>query len=865
MEVCFKQFNKQLYLGSFTLIVLVVGLLVLALNWSQSVSAFSPKLTERLQLEFSYNIELKDASLNDVIQADFIASKINKIPVTFGDHFHWYKISVTNPDEKNDAFRLIVDNPLVDKMTIYQLQDNQLRSLITFGDFVENVSFKNRVLATLPFELSANQTQTFWINVETNGSPLAPINIMQESDFIDYLTILHLIWGAFAAVSIVMAIYNLVLFIGLRDKTYGYYVFYLMSMLILIGTIHGFGYYFLPDNIQLFISKNISSIQAVVSLAILQFCSAFLSINFNSGIVYQAKRLMVIVLLIFAFVCLLVPESVTTPIFSTLQIMAYLTVAMMVAYKIKSRFQWSRYYVFSWLPLFFGAGITTLLYAGALDYDFLTRHAFLVSVMLEVTLISSALADRMSEIEKKQLYSATHDLKSGLANEYYLKQYLENNNNKKNTRITVVAIKITNAEVIFPYIEQDKQKDIIVAWSKKMIKQIESITQMSILNKQLNVKTVIFNNDQLLFVLPINDVSHIAEILTTLSEEENLNPLRNEIPFRLHGVIAAKILGNKQYSSQKIINDLQQCLNHAIENKIKYCIYHHKMNACSLRGVRLAHDLEFAILHNALELYHQPQLKIDDNFENTQYSEVLVRWNHSELGYIPPDEFVLIAEQTGLIKKLTNWVMNAAFMQHKLIESTLNIKPNISINISAKDFSRTGFYEEVAQIVTVQGIDPADFILEITETSQQDNTKCFHNNIDQLKKLGFKLAIDDFGTGYSSLTYISNLPFDELKIDRTFIKDLLKSERQHQIVSATIQMAIKLGLSVTAEGIEDEKTLNKLIELNCHKIQGYFFAKPLAFDDYVKWIEDGDWKVVNSDVSIESYKAKNCTDYNKYN
>ena len=858
-----KMFFKKHLLISFSIsIVFITILLYMVVNGFKGVAGFNNDVTDQFQIEFSYNTELTTSNVNEAVQATFTPAKLNQVPVNFGDHFHWYKLSLTNPSSLTDQFRLIFDNPLIDKMTVYSKQDNQFKELFTFGDLQQDVSIDNRIFPSLAFDLNANQTKIFWLHLQTNGSPLVSINVMQESIFTEYVKFLHLIWGAFIAITLVMAIYNCVLFVGLRDRTYLYYVFYLLSVLMMTGMVHGFGYYLLPEKLQMLLSNSMAISQSLVSISALLFGAAFLSIDAASGAAFKVKQLALYLLIGFSFVSIFLKESTASPIFAALQMLTYVAAYLMLAYKIKSRFVWSRYYLISWLPVFIGAGVATLMYSGLIEYSFLTRHALLFAVIIEVALISTALADRMGALEKKRLFHATHDPKIGLANDYYLKQFLHNYTDAKNGGLTVVALKITNSEVIFPYIEQEKLKKLIVALSEQLINRLESFTQLLVINNELNIKSVIVNNEQLIFVLPVNKVDVVAYILSELSLIDNFNPLPKEIPFRLQCVIGARIIDNDNCKSYQIFNDLQQCLHHAQETKTKYCIYHDKMSDGSLRGVRLAHDLEYAISNDLLELYHQPQLEIHDDFEKTEYSEVLVRWNHPQLGFISPDEFVLIAEQTGLIKQLTHWVILNAFKQFKEIEATLNVKLNVSINVSANDFSRTGFYEEVAKLVDEEKVNPKYFTLEITETSQQDDTKCFHNNIDQLKHLGFKLAIDDFGTGYSSLTYISNLPFDELKIDRTFVMDLLSSDRQHQIVNATIQMAIKLGLSVTAEGIEDEETLIKLIELNCHKIQGYFYAKPMAFNDYKKWIENDEHYEVKHHFNINAQQTLGLTSIN---
>jgi EAL domain-containing protein (putative c-di-GMP-specific phosphodiesterase class I) len=214
-------------------------------------------------------------------------------------------------------------------------------------------------------------------------------------------------------------------------------------------------------------------------------------------------------------------------------------------------------------------------------------------------------------------------------------------------------------------------------------------------------------------------------------------------------------------------------------------------------------------------------------------AEALIRWNHPTRGPIPPDAFILQAERAGRIEALTYWTIEEA------ITAALALNANgqrlqMSVNLSAQMVDQPGLVPGLAEIVKRRGIDPALLTIEITETSSVRNRPAAVSNLTSLRSLGFRLSIDDFGTGEASLAYLADLPSDELKLDRRFISRILTHERELRIVQSTIELAHALGQVVVAEGIEDEATWRKLIQLGCDIGQGYHLARPLAFSEFEK-------------------------------
>lgn len=245
------------------------------------------------------------------------------------------------------------------------------------------------------------------------------------------------------------------------------------------------------------------------------------------------------------------------------------------------------------------------------------------------------------------------------------------------------------------------------------------------------------------------------------------------------------------------------------------------MNARILERRRLESDLRFAIAHDELRLHYQPRYRIADG--QLVGAEALVRWQHPERGLIPPDTFIPIAEESGLILSLSNWVLATAF-------STAAGWPEhlfVSVNLSPSEFQRGHLVERVHGSLVSAGIDPARVELEITESVMLDDAPSALAVITALKALGVRIAMDDFGTGYSSLSYLRTFPFDGLKIDKSFLNGLVQREDDGAIIHAIVGLGRALSLTVTAEGIETEEHLKLLKAVACDEGQGYFLSRPL--------------------------------------
>ncbi|MDD3354450.1 EAL domain-containing protein [Zoogloea sp.] len=262
--------------------------------------------------------------------------------------------------------------------------------------------------------------------------------------------------------------------------------------------------------------------------------------------------------------------------------------------------------------------------------------------------------------------------------------------------------------------------------------------------------------------------------------------------------------------------------------------YSPAIDSSSSQNLSLLSDLRHALQGDELRLYLQP--KITAATGQVVAAEALLRWQHPRRGLVPPMEFVPFAEQTGFIRQLTLWIFEAAARHWQMLQSG-DQALRIAINLSTRDLLDLEFPERLVVLMERHGVGPSGFCLEVTESATMDDPARAEETLNRLAQLGFKLSIDDFGTGYSSLAYLKRLPVHELKIDRSFVMSMTRVESDAQIVRSTVDLAHNLGLTVVAEGVEDETILRKLAELGCDEAQGYYISKPLPISEFPSWRE----------------------------
>jgi predicted signal transduction protein with EAL and GGDEF domain len=297
-------------------------------------------------------------------------------------------------------------------------------------------------------------------------------------------------------------------------------------------------------------------------------------------------------------------------------------------------------------------------------------------------------------------------------------------------------------------------------------------------------------------------------------------------------------LGGPDTDANDILRDADIAMYHAkSQGKHRYEVFDAEMRQRAMDRMQLETDLRAAVPRGELDINYQPKISLVDG--NIVEFEALVRWNHPVRGFVLPQTFVPLADETGLILPIGEWVLFQACRQLAKWRKRFDRDIGISVNISARQFETAELVSQVRCILAETGIPAASLSLEITESLLLENPESAIRQLNELRAIGIGLKIDDFGTGFSSLSYLHRLPFNELKIDRSFISNFGKKAEATHIVHTIILLGRLLDMKIVAEGVETEDQLNELTALSCDYAQGNFFAKPLPADEAEAFLNPG--------------------------
>ncbi|MBF0446347.1 MAG: EAL domain-containing protein, partial [Magnetococcales bacterium] len=307
---------------------------------------------------------------------------------------------------------------------------------------------------------------------------------------------------------------------------------------------------------------------------------------------------------------------------------------------------------------------------------------------------------------------------------------------------------------------------------------------------------------------------------------------------------------------EELLNNAKTALTHARQgSRNNYQFFSHKMADVARRRFALESSLREAVVSEQLHLYYQPQLDLKTG--QIIGAEALLRWIHPEQGIISPAEFIPVAEETGLILPIGDWVIRTACRQMAIWRDMGLRSIRVGVNLSAVQFQRQDIEQVVRESLDETGIDPGDLDLEITESAIMDDVKKAVLILNRIGDMGVKLSIDDFGTGYSSLSQLRHFPFKTLKIDRSFVNSIAIDKGDKAIVNAIIAMAHSLNQTVIVEGVETVAQLKIMQDLSCNEMQGFLFSAPIQVDKFTEMLKNGiDLKYAVDKANNPNDKAK---------
>lgn len=444
------------------------------------------------------------------------------------------------------------------------------------------------------------------------------------------------------------------------------------------------------------------------------------------------------------------------------------------------------------------------------------------SKLKEITELANAVDSMQASIksrEKHIRYQAEHDVLTGLFNRNYVEGYFESELGSGHS-VQVVAITVIGFRTINDLYGYSNGDNTLKALAERLQRWPGTSARLAG-GEILYITHDALNDDQL------ETLKHILE----QPVESNLIA----IPVKV--AMAVIDCPKDASSSEELFRKMNIVTDEAIHSD-SWCVrYKADLEDKYTRRLSITTELKRALIsqQNELSMVYQP--KIDLQTMKVCSMEALIRWNNSVLGFVPPDEFITIAEQAGLIEQVTSWVMkqtisDLAYFREKGYGFT------VAMNLSTQDIQNKVLLTKLVSLLTEEGLSPEALELEITESDLVADASLAIENLNELTARGFHFAIDDFGTGYSSLAYLKNLPVKTIKIDKSFILSLASDENDQQIVRTVLSLASVFNLKVVAEGVEDAASLDILKEWGCDIVQGYYISRPLSCADLESWLQN---------------------------
>lgn len=420
---------------------------------------------------------------------------------------------------------------------------------------------------------------------------------------------------------------------------------------------------------------------------------------------------------------------------------------------------------------------------------------------------------------KKLLFQANHDPLTGLYNRNHLYH------NFKTTADLKHPIKIL-------FVDLDNFKNINDTFGHavgdKLLMQVASRLQRFVSKSEQIIR---FGGDEFVVLLfdeqPEESVAH--DIIQTLSETYLIDKMR----FNIGASIGIAYAQPQKHSLEIALSHADMAMYQAKKRKNSVEVFSDELQKQLQRKTAIEHHLRSAVSNGEIYLAYQPQLAANQEIYGV---EALVRWHNPKLGQIPPNEFIPVAEEIGIMPKLGHFIAKTALNEVAQVQKSLNSRFNLSINVSVTQIMDVALSEELIQTILDSRLDPDQITIEVTESLFIESLDSVLPILKSFQTQGINLSLDDFGTGFSSLSLLRKLPINELKIDKMFVDDLLENSDDYGLIENIIDMARKMGISTVAEGIEHEHQVKILKEFGCELYQGYFYAQPLSKDKLEQFI-----------------------------
>ncbi|QSP96426.1 EAL domain-containing protein [Marinobacter salinisoli] len=795
-------------------------------------------------------------SLDDILSSsEWQPLKGNSPNFGYIDETVWLRFPVPKTGSLN---LLEINYAHLDQIRFFLLANGKVVDRITAGD---RFPFSQRPILhrnfLFPFERTEQADYEILLQIRSSGAIQVPLTFWNDKTFFEEAFVEDQVHAIYYGILITVIFFNLFVFVALRERVHLLYSLSTLGYLLLIGTLNGITFQVLwPEGPGVQNRAMLLSIPGAL-LFTLWFARDYLHIGATSRALERTVDAAIAINALAGLATFVLDYS------TAIQMVVILSIPSSLLLTIVGPQQWLRgnrqgvYYTLAWGLLTLGSAITAANKLGFLPNNFLTLYAMQIGSALQAILLAMAMAikllqERQDKIEArdaelramaarrdaelKLMDHALHNPLTGLPNLASFEMALNDLMLRQpNHRHGVAVVQLNNLDAVTKTLGHNNSEEILTLVSRQFNDIINRLPGVVTVEQGEHRSNLLASLDPKSFAFLVDADAAEArpdEVVRALDElRAPVDFLGMQVPLDARLGVAIYPEHGRDPSTLIRRAVIAEGSERAAERGMAY--YKPVRDSFSADRLTMVSELRQALQEHRLELHLQPKLSLTTN--QVEGLEALIRWPEKQ-EQIRPDEIIVLAEQTGLIKPLTRWALEQSLdMCKRLNEQGWPL--GISVNISPNNLLEPDFPEFVEQLMGKQEQQRGQLTLEITETSMMRDPTSSLAALRLLDESGNPVSIDDFGSGYSSLSYIKQLPASEIKIDRSLISDLPSQPDDRVIVQTTINMCHDLGYRVVAEGVEDQATAKLLKGMGCDMIQGYLVAPPLSLDDTLSWLD----------------------------
>ncbi len=771
---------------------------------------------------------------------------------------YWLRVSVQNQTDQDQLLIAELGYSQLDDVVFHVFAgETRLREFRT-GDtrpfYPRDVDHPNPLLR---LQLAPGTTKTLYIRAATRGSMVLPLRVWQEKDFYEAVAKEHKLHFFYYGGLTVIILINLAVFLTLREKLYLYYALAIFGYLVFFASFRGFTLQHLYPSAPFLHAHVLMLSIPFLAMFSLLFCLEFLKVRSHSPRLYRALIAMLAFEVLYFVVTPLLSydTSIRIAAVSAFGFFSLLLVAGPIAWAAGVRA--GAFFTIAWTPLTLGVSATAGLALGLLPENFFTEYAMQIGSGLEAFILTLALADRLyrereqkiraqadllqqqkarNEAQDRLNEALTHDPVTGLPNrnrfEWMVDEQLKR---APHGRYLVGVARVTRLKEINRTLGLARSERLLKSMAEQMTELAERLPMIRHITDSRGRQERVYQLSGDSFGMLV-DVSRAGDNFETLDDalKKLAEPVvLDNLAVEPHPRFGAASYPEHGQSAALLIRNAHVGMEMTPHGPYETGFYSHRKDIYNESRLTLMSDLREALQQNQPKLYYQPKISLSSG--RVTGVEALIRWHHPERGWVPPAEFIPLAEKTGVIKHLTEWVVNQALNDLKALH---DIDPalTVSVNVSARDLVSSelkGLFETRMKRYQLR---PEQITVELTETAAMDDPEKGLKALEALAQIGLKISIDDFGAGYSSLSYLKRLPATEIKLDQALVQDIHTSDSSRMIVETAINMGHGLAFQVVAEGVETEQAASLLKNMGADLLQGYWLCRPKALDELKEWL-----------------------------